>query len=646
MSRRSAGVGRNGVGHEVRAGRDADDVMARAKAGDVVVLDRMDLEPELARGLIAAGVHAVVNAQPALSGRFPSSGSLLLVRAGVILIDSAGAEVAEVRDGERVRVLDNRILRGDRVLVEGRRRSDSDLMAELEQVRGAGGAMVRAEALVADSVGLLRVSPGIVDGSAAAPALVHVIDARACIVASHDVGAGDRAWLKRAGSSGTWAVIAASETAALALATLGVVPDAVILPSDGAIAPAMASDDAAATAEGAVRVPGVMAGPDLDVAVVTALIAGASAVVPLGPSGHDLIEALDQPRAASAAAAVVRLVGAGRVVHGETVRSLGRASPLVVGRGADRTRRWGQAWTIPALVAALALAVGVAVGAGAGARVLGSDAALIQARAVQEAFQERAAALGTELSQAEAVAANLQEDIVQGRLDDQRLVLVVGPGVPDDVVAGTRAVVEQAGGTWTGTVTASDAYVDPDRATSLDDIALRLAPTEAEFPASGTPGARRDAALAASIVRADADGAASSSSAGYLAALEQVEAIVVEGTPQNRAGLAVLLVPAGKPGATSEALTSLAKALGATVGVVVGTPGGASTSATVSVLRATQPPPRQVSTVDGVARAWGRIAVVDAAESAFKATFGAFGPEAALAEAAQGGSTPTPRATG
>lgn len=641
MSRRRGGASPGTIGHEVRTGRDADDVMARAKPGDVVVLDRMDLEPELARGLIARGVHAVVNAQPALSGRFPSSGSLLLVRADVVLIDAVGPAIAELRDGERVRVLDNRVLRGDRVLVEGRRRSDSDLVAELDQVRAAGGAMVRAEALVADAVGILRSAPGIVDGTAADPALVHCIDGRACIVIAEDPAPSDRAWLKRAAVDRTWAVIAAGESTGAALIASGIAVDAVIGVQGASVPLADGPGDA-----GPLRADAVMAGPDLEAAVVTALVAGAPVVVPLGATAHDLIEALDQPRGTSAASAVARMVGSGRVVHVETMRALGRAAPIEPPSGRRAARRTRPGWVVPAAVAALALIAGLAVGTGPGANWWGGNDELVQAQAGLTAFQERAATLGTEVAQGDAVAASLQQQLVEGRLDGRRLVLVVGPGMPDDVTVGTRSVVEQAGGTWTGTVTVTDTYVDPDRATSLDDIALRLAPTETEFPATGAPGVRRDAALAASVVRQGGDRAASSAAEGYLAALGQVGAVEVDGAPQARAALAVLLVPPGTPGATSEALISLGKALGASGGVVVATPGGAATSSTLTALRSAAPPAPQVSTVDGAARAWGRIGVVNASQAAFGGTFGAYGPEAVLSNVVEGGSTPTPTATG
>jgi hypothetical protein len=277
--------------------------------------------------------------------------------------------------------------------------------------------------------------------------------------------------------------------------------------------------------------------------------------------------------------------------------------------------------------------------------LLQSNDELRQAEAGLAAFQDRAAALGAEVAQAEAVGSSIQQSLVAGRLEGRRLVLVVAPGVPTEVVAGTRTVVEQAGGVWTGTVTLTEQFLDAGRATTLDDLALRLAPTEVVFPANAAPGARRNAALAASLVK-PGDPATSPSAAGYLAALQQVDAVAVQGSPQARAALAVMLVPPGPPGPTSETLISLSTALGAAGGAAVATPGGAASSATLTVLRTTTPPPPKVSTVDGAARVWGRIGLVNAASAAFGGSFGAYGPEAVLSSAAAGGSTPSPTPTG
>jgi hypothetical protein len=177
---------------------------------------------------------------------------------------------------------------------------------------------------------------------------------------------------------------------------------------------------------------------------------------------------------------------------------------------------------------------------------------------------------------------------------------------------GVRTVVEQAGGAWSATVRLTPTYWDPDRATSLDDIALRLAPEDAELPSDQGAGARRDAAVSAALV-ANGEGAqdTSEASAGVLAALGQVGALTVEGDPRTRA--------------------QLAQDLGARGGVVVVTGAPLEPGSSVAVLRGAAPPPAGVSTVDGAARVPGRVSVVEAADAAFDGTFGSYGRSASSA---------------
>ena len=77
----------------------------RARPGDIAVVEHLDLDAGSARLLVAAGVSAVVNAAPSISGRYPNLGPQVLVEAGVPVLDRVGAEVMRVvGDGDRLRL--------------------------------------------------------------------------------------------------------------------------------------------------------------------------------------------------------------------------------------------------------------------------------------------------------------------------------------------------------------------------------------------------------------------------------------------------------------------------------------------------------------------------------------------------------------
>jgi uncharacterized membrane-anchored protein len=80
-----------------RLGRRTKDLVKRLRPGDVAVIDHVNIDRIAAEELIATGVGAVVNASQSSDGRYPNAGPLLLVRAGVVLID-AGADPFELLD--------------------------------------------------------------------------------------------------------------------------------------------------------------------------------------------------------------------------------------------------------------------------------------------------------------------------------------------------------------------------------------------------------------------------------------------------------------------------------------------------------------------------------------------------------------------
>jgi uncharacterized membrane-anchored protein len=115
--------GRTGL---ARVDRNTRRLLKRVGPGDVVVLDEMDLDRLTADRLVEAGVAAVINASPSISGRYPNLGPEVLVANGIVLLDAVSNDVfAKIKDGAKVRI-DGGIVYADRltrkepeVLVEG-----------------------------------------------------------------------------------------------------------------------------------------------------------------------------------------------------------------------------------------------------------------------------------------------------------------------------------------------------------------------------------------------------------------------------------------------------------------------------------------------------------------------------------------------
>lgn len=119
-SRQSPVASLPGVTGTARVDRRTRAVASRCRPGDIAVIDHLDLDKGHAETLVDAGVVAVVNASPSISGRYPTLGPDILVRAGVLLVDDAGADVLRsVPDGGTVRIHAGTVYRGEDVLAQG-----------------------------------------------------------------------------------------------------------------------------------------------------------------------------------------------------------------------------------------------------------------------------------------------------------------------------------------------------------------------------------------------------------------------------------------------------------------------------------------------------------------------------------------------
>lgn len=129
----------------LRVDARAERLAPRLQAGDIAVLDEVDLDGATARALVTRGVVAVVNASPSTSGRYPNLGPAVLVQAGVPLLDGVGPSfLALARDGAQAR------LEGDTLWVDDERVATGTRHDEATVAQAAGLARGGLSAQLAD----------------------------------------------------------------------------------------------------------------------------------------------------------------------------------------------------------------------------------------------------------------------------------------------------------------------------------------------------------------------------------------------------------------------------------------------------------------------------------------------------------------
>jgi uncharacterized membrane-anchored protein len=133
------------VSGPARLGRRTKRLVKRLAPGEVAVIDHKDLDRVSAEDLVAAGVVAVLNCRPSSSGEYPNMGPLLLIQAGVHLVDLDDDALFDgLDDGQPVEIVGGEVHARGTVLARGRVQEPADVLAATERRRREIGEALEA----------------------------------------------------------------------------------------------------------------------------------------------------------------------------------------------------------------------------------------------------------------------------------------------------------------------------------------------------------------------------------------------------------------------------------------------------------------------------------------------------------------------
>ena len=174
-----------GVVGTARVDRRRTAVLGKVRPGDVAVLDALDLDRVVAQALVEAGVAAVVNASASISGRYPSLGPEVLVRAGVVLVDEVGTTVFDrLKDGRTVRVEGGDVYVDDEPVASGRSLGLEDVRALMEEARD--GLATQLHGFSHNASEFLRREPDLLLHGSGIPPLDVTVAGRPVVVVTRD----------------------------------------------------------------------------------------------------------------------------------------------------------------------------------------------------------------------------------------------------------------------------------------------------------------------------------------------------------------------------------------------------------------------------------------------------------------------------
>ena len=306
----------------VRSDRRTKDLVTRLEPGDVAVIDHLDIDTVAAESLVAAQPAAVLNAAESSSGRYPNEGPLLLLRAGIPLVDTLGDALME-----RVAEGDTATVEGDTVIVDGREvavgvRQDEDSILRIhERSRATLGAELNR--FVENTVEYLEHNTDLIDDDLELPDLDADWTGRQVLIVVRGAGyKEDLSLLRRTAYLREMKpVVIAVDGGADALLDEGVTPDVIIGDMDSVSEKALrcgAELIVHAYRDG--RAPGserldpmglehhlfLASGTSEDIAMLLAYEKGADLIVAVG-THTSMVDFLDKGRAGMASTMVTRI---------------------------------------------------------------------------------------------------------------------------------------------------------------------------------------------------------------------------------------------------------------------------------------------------------------------------------------------------
>jgi uncharacterized membrane-anchored protein len=295
-------------------------LLTRVRPGEIAVIDHEDLDRVAAEALVTRGVAAVVNASPSITGRYPNLGPLILLKAGIPLVDGVGRLLLrKVREGSPLRLEEERIFSDGELIGVGVRQTPERIVRDMEsaETRLAG----QLDAFARNTVRFMEREQDLLFGGAGMPDLDHDFSGRHVLVVVRGYNYREDLAALRSYIRDVKPLLVGVDGGADALLSEGYRPDIIIGDMDSVSESALRSGAevvlhayADGRAPGRPRLEGLGipykevhgSGMSEDIAFLLAHQKGADLIVAVGSHGN-LREFLDKGRAGMASTFLVRL---------------------------------------------------------------------------------------------------------------------------------------------------------------------------------------------------------------------------------------------------------------------------------------------------------------------------------------------------
>ncbi|MDW7673050.1 MAG: putative cytokinetic ring protein SteA [Bacillota bacterium] len=112
------------------------DLIKRINPGEIAVINHENIDEVAAQGLIAKKIKAVINISHSIEGNYPNTGPLLLVDAGIVLIDNCQRDLfTKINEGDPLIIVNNLIYCQNRLLAVGENLTRSNILTKMNKTK-------------------------------------------------------------------------------------------------------------------------------------------------------------------------------------------------------------------------------------------------------------------------------------------------------------------------------------------------------------------------------------------------------------------------------------------------------------------------------------------------------------------------------
>ena len=323
-----------------RLDKRTKNLVKRLSAGNIAIIDHLDVDEVSAESLLEKRVAVIINADKFNSGRYPNTGPLLLAAAGIVLIDNVGSGIFDrVQEGDTLSVDGGNVTKNGRLIARGELLEIGKIRAVMEEARAS--ISTQLEKFAVNTLDYVSKEKGTYLGGLDLPEIKTAFSGRHALVVVRGYDYKVDLIALRSYIREMRPVLIGVDGGADALIDERLRPDMIIGDMDSVSDKALHSGaelichaytDGRAPGKARLDELGVehslvqASGTSEDIALLIAYQMGAKLIVAVGTHGH-LVEFLDKGREGMASTFLARLKVGDRLLDAKGVNQLYRSSP-------------------------------------------------------------------------------------------------------------------------------------------------------------------------------------------------------------------------------------------------------------------------------------------------------------------------------